>query len=76
MLFKEKLLLSNCDSVKRLPAEQLKKRFLTGMAFGDGVVLSPNMLIDNTGFEALLARRNVVKYLNEEGQRLQLLYLL
>ena len=67
MLFKEKLLLSNCDSVKRLPAEQLKKRFLTGMAFGDGVVLSPNMLIDNTGFEALLARRNVVKYLNEEG---------
>ena len=57
MLFKEKLLLSNCDSVKRLPAEQLKKRFLTGMAFGDGVGLSPNMLIDNTGFEALLARR-------------------
>lgn len=67
MLFKEKLLLSNCDSVKRYPVDQLKKRFLTGMAFGDGVVLSPNILIDNPGFHGLLARKNIVKYLNEEG---------
>lgn len=67
MLFKEKLLLSNCDSVKGFSTDQLKKRFLTGMAFGDGVVLSPNMLIDNVGFDSLLGRRNVVKYLNEEG---------
>lgn len=67
MLLKEKLLLSNCDSVRKLPSDQLKKRFLTGMTFGDGVVLSPNILIDNLDFHRLLARRNVVKYLNEEG---------
>jgi len=67
MLFKEKLLLSNCDSVKRLPPDELKKRFLTGMAFGDGVILSPNILIDNLDSQSLLSRRNVVKYLNEEG---------
>lgn len=67
MLFKEKLLLSNCDSVKRLSPDELKKRFLTGMAFGDGVILSPNILIDNLDSQSLLSRRNVVKYLNEEG---------
>lgn len=68
MLLKEKLLLSNCDSVRRLSQDELRKRFLTGMTFGEGVVLSPNMLIDNLEFHRLLSQRNVVKYLNEEGQ--------
>lgn len=67
MLFKEKLLLSNCDSVRRLEKNELRKRFLMGMAFGDGVVLSPNTLIDNPCFDEFLTRKNLVKYLNEEG---------
>ncbi|PSU33415.1 hypothetical protein [Photobacterium lutimaris] len=67
MLFKEKLLLSNCDSVRKLNKDEIRKRFLTGMAFADGVVLSPNTLIDNIDFYELITRRNLVKYLNEEG---------
>jgi hypothetical protein len=38
------------------------------MAFGEGVVVSPNILIDNLEFHRLLSRRNIVKYLNEEGR--------
>src|SRR5690606_40867203 len=68
MLFKEKLLLSNCDSVRALDGNELRKRFLTGLAFADGVVLSPNALIDNTGIAEVISQSNVTKYLNEEGQ--------
>lgn len=67
MLFKEKLLLSNCDSVRQLNETEILKRFTMGMTFGDGVVLSPNTLIDNVSFASILTRRNLVKYLNEEG---------
>ncbi|MFZ2289044.1 MAG: hypothetical protein WAV92_05170 [Halopseudomonas yangmingensis] len=67
MLFKEKLLLSNCDSVRGLSPEEWRKRFLTGLAFADGVVLSPNTLIDNLDVTQSLAQTNVHKYLNEEG---------
>lgn len=67
MLFKEKLLLSNCDSVRKLDTEEIRKRFLTGLTFADGVVLSPNAVIDNVDFHRLITRKNVVKYLNEEG---------
>ncbi|WP_372862888.1 hypothetical protein [Spongiibacter sp.] len=67
MLFKEKLLLSNCDSVKKLSHEEVRKRFLTGLTFADGVVVSPNTLIDNVSVHQLISQRNVVKYLNEEG---------
>jgi len=67
LLFKEKLLLSNCDSVRILKKEELRKRFLTGLVFADGVVLTPNTLIDNNNINDLITRANVVKYLNEEG---------
>lgn len=67
MLFKEKLLLSNCDSVRALDGNELRKRFLTGLAFADGVVLSPNALIDNPGIAEVIDQSNVIKYLNEEG---------
>jgi len=67
MLFKEKLLLSNCDSVRRLSVEEIRKRFLTGLTFGDGVILTPNTLLDNVNLDSLITRKNVVKYLNEEG---------
>ena len=67
MLFKEKLLLSNCDSVRGLAGDELRKRFLTGLAFADGVVLSPNTLIDNLQVADVVRQTNVVRYLNEEG---------
>lgn len=67
MLFKERLLLSNCDSVRQLDGEEIRKRFMTGLAFSDGVVLSPNTLLDNQQIHELISKRNVVKYLNEEG---------
>ena len=68
MLFKEKLLLSNCDSVRRLSPSEMKKRFLTGLVFGEGVVLTPNILMDNLDLYSLITRKNVVKYLKEEGE--------
>lgn len=67
MLFKEKLLLSNCDSVRTLDGSELRKRVLTGLAFADGVVLSPNTLIDNLDVAQVIGQSNVVQYLNEEG---------
>jgi len=67
VLFKERLLLSNCDSVRQLDGEEIRKRFMTGLAFSDGVVLSPNTLLDNRQIHELISKRNVVKYLNEEG---------
>lgn len=67
MLFKEKLLLSNCDSVRGLDGAELRKRFLTALAFADGVVISPNALLDNLHMSNVIAQRNVVRYLNEEG---------
>ena len=67
MLFKEKVVLANCDSVRALAPEELRKRFLTGLAFADGVVLSPNSLIDNQQVTGVLTQPNVVKFLNEEG---------
>lgn len=67
MLFKEKLLLSNCDSVRALDGNEVRKRFLTGLAFADGVVLSPNALLDNRDVAQIIGQTNVIKYLNEEG---------
>ena len=67
MLLKEKVFLSNCDSVRALPAVELHKRFLLGLTMASGVVVSPNTLLDNREVTALLQRRNVLKYLNEEG---------
>ncbi len=67
MLFKEKLLLSNCDSVRQLNVDELNKRFLTGIAFADGVIMTPNTLIDNPQISEMISHWNVIKYLNEEG---------
>lgn len=68
MLFKEKLLLSNCDSVRQLELNKIRQRFLTSLAFGDGVVLTPNTIFDNVNINSLFGKRNVHKYLNEEGK--------
>lgn len=68
MLFQEKILLSNCDSVKKHPQEEIRKRLLIGLVFGKGVLLSPNILFDNSGILDILQQDNVVKYLNQEGE--------
>lgn len=67
MLLKEKVFLSNCDSVRALAPEELHKRFLLGLTVASGVVVSPNTLLDNRDMSAILRRNNVRKYLNEEG---------
>lgn len=67
MLLKERLFLSNCDSVRTLTNDELRKRILIGLTFGEGVILSPNMLLENPAIIDVLRQRNVVKFLNEEG---------
>ncbi|RUO35416.1 hypothetical protein [Aliidiomarina sanyensis] len=67
MLLKEKVFLSNCDSVRALPSEELQKRFLLGLTLASGVVVSPNTILDNRDIGDILLKQNVRKYLNEEG---------
>lgn len=67
MLFKEKLYLANCDSVRQLSHEEIRKRFLTAVVFADGVVLSPNVLIDNPGILSALGQKNIARWFREEG---------
>lgn len=67
MLFKEKMYLSNCDSVRELSNEETRKRLLVGLLFGSGIILSPNILFDSQGVSEVLKQKNVIKFLNEEG---------
>lgn len=67
MLFKEKMYLSNCDSVRELSNEEIRKRVLIGLVFGNGIILSPNILFDTKGITQVLEKKNVIKFLNEEG---------
>ncbi len=67
MLFKEKIFLSNCDSVREQPINEVRKRMLIGLVFGDGVILSPNIVFDSIGVSSVLEQKNVIKFLNEEG---------
>lgn len=67
MLFKEKVLLTNCDSVRNLGYEELRKRVLMGVVFADGVVLSMNMLLDSRYMLRILSAANIVRYFREDG---------
>lgn len=67
MLFREKILLSNCDSVRALGPEELRQRVLLGLTFADGVVLTPAIAIDNPELSRVLQQYSVRKYLSEEG---------
>lgn len=67
MLFKQKLLLSNCDSVRGLDSQELQKRILSALVFADGIILTPNMLVDNSAIDLVLDSWAVKKYLREEG---------
>ena len=68
MFLKENLLLSNCDSTRDLKFEELLKRFLTGLTFANGIIVTPNMLIDSNHILKVLDRGNITKYLKEDGQ--------
>lgn len=67
MLFKEKIFLANCDPVRQLSVSELEKRFLLGVTFAEGVILTPSLLLDNVGFGQVLKRRNLQKWYREEG---------
>ena len=67
MLFKEKIFLANCDSVRRLDREALWKRIRIGLVFADGIILSPNTVIDNEQVYEALNDKQIIKYLKEEG---------
>lgn len=54
MLFKEKMFLANCDPVRRLPGEELGKRFRMSLALSKGAILTPNLLLDNAGMAPML----------------------
>lgn len=64
MLFKEKVLLSNGDSVICRESDEIKKRLLMALAFSNGVILSPNILLDNNGIDDILSSRNIKDYVN------------
>ncbi len=54
MLFKEKMFLANCDPVRRLSPIELEKRFTMSIALSKGAILTPNLLLDNTGMASML----------------------
>jgi len=67
MLFREKIYLANCDSTRCLPMEEVRKRVFLGLLFAEGVVLTPNIIIDNPDFSSIIESVSVKKYLKEEG---------
>jgi len=68
MIFKSKIFLANCDSVRKLPYDEIKKRFLLGLSLYKGVIISPNIILDNKYFKNVLLNKNIIKYLNERGR--------
>ena len=67
MIIKEPLYLSNCDSVRAMPREELRKRVLVGAAFANGIVVSPNLLIDNAEIAETLGLPSLSGWFTGEG---------
>jgi len=67
LLFRDKLFLVNCDLVRDLAPAEVRQRLMLGVVFSQGLVLSPNMLMDTPGVAEFLRGRMVGKYLREEG---------
>lgn len=68
MLFKNKLLLANCDSVIKRPEEELNKRLKMGLLFSEGIILSTNILIDNNSMDNIFRDSVIKQYLlSDEG---------
>lgn len=59
MILKEKLFLANCDSVRKLNEQEVRARFMAGVLFADGIVLSPNLLIDNPWLIQILDEKSI-----------------
>lgn len=66
MILKEKLFLANCDSVRRLSEQEVRARFMAGVLFADGVVLSPNLLMDNPSIISLLSSDAVQRWFKSD----------
>lgn len=69
MVFKDKLFLANCDSVRTLGREALSRRIRIGLVFADGILLSPNALIDNEHMYDVFNDKHIIRYLKEDGLR-------
>lgn len=67
MIFKEKMYLANCDSTRKLNADEFEKRFLTSAVFSQGIILSPNIILDNPSVVDILRSARVKKWFKEEG---------
>lgn len=61
------MFLANCDTVRRLPVSEIEKRFLLGVTFAEGVIVTPSLLLDNQGFSEVLQRPNLYRWYREEG---------
>ena len=56
---KEKIFLSNCDSIKKSSSDEVRKRILIGIVFGNGIILSPNILLENNGLLYFLMKKDL-----------------
>lgn len=66
-IIKNNIYLSNCDSTKKLSLDVLEKKVLIGLSFFEGIILSPNIIIDNEYFFKIFFNKDVIRYLKEEG---------
>lgn len=66
MILKEKLFLANCDSVRKLNEQEVRARFMAGVLFADGVVLSPNLLIDNPWLINVLKDKSIKRWFSRD----------
>ena len=67
MIIKEPLFLSNCDSVRAMARDELRKRVLVGAAVANGIVVSPNLLIDNADIADTLGQPRLNRWFRGEG---------
>jgi hypothetical protein len=61
------MFLDNFDTVRQLPVAEIEKRFLLGVTFAQGVIVTPSLLLDNQGFTDVLKRPNLYHRYREEG---------
>lgn len=67
MILNGKIFVSNCDSTRNLTTGEIQHRLLVSIPFAEGIICSPNQLIDNLDALALLKKRTLKRWYNEEG---------
>lgn len=72
MLVKTSLYLASCDSVRKLPSQEILKRFKWALVFSEKIIITPNILIDNPGMDACLQNGVVGNYLTKHSGRVVL----